>query len=86
MEKEKDPLVLYTIFPQSWRYPVLLVQYTWLSFVLSAVLGEGSAVLILRCLCLGGDAPPLSRSWAWSDMFSLYGFCSLEAAPLPGTE
>ena len=66
MEKEKrkkmDPLVLYTIFPQSWSFPVLLDQYICSSLVVPAVLlGKWSAVLILRCLCLVGDAPTPSQ-------------------------
>ena len=63
MKKEKkDPLILYTIFLQSWSFPALLVHQTCSSLVLPAgLLGGGPAVLILRCPCLGRDSLPLAR-------------------------
>ena len=41
---------------------MLLGQYIYSSLVLPAgLLGERTAVLIIRCLSLGGDEPPLAR-------------------------
>ena len=42
-------------------------------------------MLILRCLCLGRDAPPLARCWTQCELFIQWGLCFLEAPPLPGT-
>ena len=51
---------------------------------LVVLLGVGSAVLIVRCLCLGRDASHLARCRAQYEGFILLVLCSLEAAPLPG--
>ena len=48
-----DPLVLYTIFPWSWRFPVLLGQELALLLLPAGLLGKGPVVLILRCVYLG---------------------------------
>lgn len=77
MEKEKKrrkryTLVLYAISPQSWSFPALLGQETCSSpFLPAGLLGAGSAVLILRCVCLGGDAPPPARCQAQWELFIL---------------
>ena len=78
-EKEKkqnikrDHVVLYTIFPQSWSFPVLFGQYTLSSLVLPAgPLVEESAVLILRCCVPGWRCSTLARCW------SQYGLCTCE--------
>ena len=87
-KKKRDPLVLCTIFPWYSLVPgafqcCLVSKLAVPKFKLPAVpMGEGPAALILGCLCLGGDAPPLARwpasVWAICPVRPLF----LESAPL----
>ena len=64
MEKEKKaPLVLYTIFPQSWSFPALLGQELALPLSFQLVSGGGAAVLTLRCVHLGEMPCPCQAQW-----------------------
>ena len=56
--EKKDPLVLYTIFPQSWSFPVLLGHELALSVSFQLVSGGGAVELILSCVHLGRCPAP----------------------------
>ena len=77
-KRKKGGALLFYIYYFPLNFPLVLElsstawSRTCSSLVLPAgLLGEGSAVLILRCLCLGRDALPVARCWAQYELFIL---------------
>ena len=63
-KEKKKPSRSICYFPQSWSFPCCLFSNLLLPCASNWSSGGRAAALMLRCLGLGGDAPPFARCLA----------------------